>query len=143
MHGPRHRIYRATIRNPRSDFRLSSPMKTSRAHTAAIVLAVLALVVIAMGALLTSETRVLPGSDSTVVATTAPGLQSAHRIAGYVSVALTLGVAVLASNPAGWLALALAVVESLLGGIPVVHAILSPIYFSLIVVVALLTSRSW
>jgi len=118
-------------------------MKNSRAHTAAIVLAVLALIVIAMGALLTGETRVLPGSDSTAVVAPAPDLESAHRIAGYVLAALTLGVAVLVSNPAGWIMLAAAIAEALSAGIPVVHAILSPIYFSLIVVTALLTSKSW
>lgn len=111
---------------------------------AAIILAVLALIVIALGALLTSETRVLPGSDSAAATITpAPGLESAHQIAGYAIVALTLVVAIMASNPAGWLALGLAFIVSVLSRVPVVHAVFSPIWFSLIVVVALLTSRSW
>jgi hypothetical protein len=119
-------------------------MKNSTTHTLAIVLAALALFMIAVGALLTSKTRVLPGTDATVASTvTAPGLLAAHRIEGYVTVGLTLVVAILAGNPAGWIALGAGILVALLGGVPVAHAILAPIYFSLIVVVALLTSKSW
>jgi hypothetical protein len=109
-----------------------------------MVAAALVLVMIGVGALLTSTTRVLPGTDTaTGVAGTAPGLAAAHRIEGYAAVALTLVVAILAANPAGWIALAAGILVALLGGIPAAHAILSPIYFSLLVVVALLTSKSW
>ncbi|HWF07803.1 MAG TPA: hypothetical protein VG297_05025 [Bryobacteraceae bacterium] len=120
-------------------------MRASKAHAAAVAVALLALIVIALGALLTSETRALPGATDPALAvvTTAPGLQSAHQIAGYVLVALTLGLAILASNTAGWLALGASILEAVLGGVPVVHALLAPIYFSLVVATAVLTSKSW
>jgi hypothetical protein len=120
-------------------------MKLSLSHYAAVALAFLALIVIAAGALWTSETRPLPGaSDSAVASTTsAPGIEGAHRIAGYAIVILTLAAAILASNIAGWLALGAAIIESLLGGMPVMHALVSPIYFSLIIATAVLTSSSW
>jgi hypothetical protein len=120
-------------------------MTASKAHAAAIAVALLALIVITLGALLTSETRALPGASdpAALVTTTAPGLESAHQIAGYVLVALTLGLAILASNKVAWLALCASFIEALLGRVPVMHALLAPIYFSLVVATAVVTSKSW
>jgi len=36
-----------------------------------------------------------------------------------------------------------AILESLSGGIPVVHALLAPVFFSFVVAIAVLTSKSW
>lgn len=117
-------------------------MKNPWAHRCAILLAVLALIVIALGALLTSEIRTMPGS-ATPSNVSAPSLEQAHRIAGYAVALLTLALAVLFSGLLGWLMLATAVLESLSGGIPVAHALLAPVFFSFVIAIAVLTSQSW
>jgi heme A synthase len=111
-------------------------------NRSAILVAALALVVIALGAYLTSEIRPLPGSSTPTIGSS-PALEQAHRIGGYVLAAATLGLAVWVSNLAGWLMLAAVVAEIFLGGMPVIHALASPICFSLIVAVAVVTSNSW
>jgi heme A synthase len=118
-------------------------MKSLWLHRCAILLAVLTLIVIALGASLTSEIRPLPGASAPTELVPAPGLEQAHRIAGYAVAILTLGLAIWYSGLIGWIALATGIVESALGGFPVVHAWLSPIFLSLVVVIAVLTSSSW
>jgi len=118
-------------------------MKSPWLHRSAILLAVLTLIAIILGASLTSEIRPLPGAPAPSVAITAPGLEQAHRIAGYGVALLTLGLAIWYSKMTGWIALATAGLESFLGGIPIVHALLAPVLFSLIVVIAVLTSKDW
>ncbi len=117
-------------------------MKITWGHRIAVITAVAALAAIALGALLTSEIRVMPGAagPSTV---TAPGLEEAHRISGYVVAGLTLLTAITVSNLAGWLALAAAAGEIFLAPIPALHAMLAPVYFALLVAVAVLTSDAW
>lgn len=110
-------------------------------HRCAILVAVLALIVIAGGAYLTSEIRTLPGSPASHV--TDPALSEAHHISGYVMAACTLGIAIWASNLAGWLALAAVVGEIFLGSAPAMHALLAPVYFALVVAVSVMTSDAW
>jgi len=110
-------------------------------HRCAILLAVLALIVIALGALLTSEIRTLPGAPVSKV--TAPSLEQAHRIAGYAVAILTLGLAIWVRSPAAWIALAAVAVDSLSAGVPVVHAFDAQVFFALVIAVAVLTSKSW
>jgi heme A synthase len=111
-------------------------------HRFAIVLAVLALIVIAMGALLTSEIRTLPGATAASTVS-APALELAHRIAGYAVAILTLGLAIWVRSLAGWIALAAVAVDSLSQGVPAVHAFDAQVFFALLVAVAVLTSKSW
>jgi hypothetical protein len=118
-------------------------MKSPWLHRSAIVLAVLTLIAIILGASFTSEIRPLPGSPTTVPLIAAPGLEQAHRIAGYVIAFLTLGLAIWYSKMTGWLALATAGLESLLGGVPIIHALLAPVLFSLTAAIAVLTSNDW
>jgi heme A synthase len=117
-------------------------MKSAGLHRCAILLAVLALIVIALGALLTGEIRTFPGAPvaSTV---SAPTLEQAHRIAGYALAILTLGLTVWARSLAGWIALAAVIVESLSTGVPVVHAFDAQVFFALLAAIAVLTSKSW
>jgi heme A synthase len=117
-------------------------MKNPRAHRCAILLAALALMVIVLGACLTSEIRAMPG-DATPSNVSAPYLEQAHRGAGYVLAFLTIGFAIWLTSLPGWLALATVVVESFSSGIPVLHALLAPVLFSLVVVIALVTSEDW
>ena len=117
-------------------------MKSPWLHRCALLLALLALIVIVLGACLTSEIRTFPGA-TTPSTVTMPSLEQAHRMAGYAVAVLTMGLAVWASSLAGWLALAAAIVESISGGIPVLHALLAPVFFSLVVAVAVVTSKDW
>jgi heme A synthase len=117
-------------------------MKNSWLHRCAILLAVLALIVIALGALLTGEIRTFPGAP-TPSTVSAPSLEQVHRIAGYVLAVLTLGLAIGASSLAAWIALAAVILEGLSSGVPVVHAFDAQVFFALVVAVAVLTSKSW
>ena len=119
-------------------------MKNPWAHRCAIILAVLALIVIAMGALLTGEIRTFPGAAPSAVS--APSLEQAHRIGGYVLALLTF----LLISPRRTSRVIvrdilpmMVFIESLVPRNPMVHALLAPIVFSLIVVVAVITSKSW
>jgi hypothetical protein len=47
------------------------------------------------------------------------------------------------SSAVTWLAFALAVLEGLLGGFPVLHALLAPAFFRWVVVAVLMTSEKW
>jgi heme A synthase len=118
-------------------------MRNPWLHRSAVVLAMFTLIVILLGASLTSEIRPLPGAPASSTVFSAPGLEQAHRIAGYGVALLTLGLAIWYSSLVGWLALAALIIESVLGGIPIIHAWLSPISFTLIVVIAVLTSNGW
>jgi heme A synthase len=111
-------------------------------HRCAIILAVFALIVITLGACLTSEIRTFPGA-TTPSTVTMPTLEQAHLIAGYAVAVLTLGLAIWASNLAGWMALAAAIIEGVSGSVPVLHALFAPIFFSLVVAVAVVTSTDW
>jgi heme A synthase len=118
-------------------------MKNPWLHRCAILLAVFTLAAIILGASLTSEIRPLPGTTAPFPVVPAPGLEQAHRIAGYAVALLTLGLAIWYSGIVGWIALGIVIVESLLGSIPIVHALLSPILFSLVVSIAVFTSKDW
>src|SRR5580658_2988681 len=108
-------------------------MRNPWLHRCAVLLAVLTLIVIILGASLTSEIRPLPGAPAPSTVISAPGLEQAHRIAGYAVALLTLGLAIWYSSLVGWIALAAVVLESVLGSVPIIHAWLSPIIFSLVV----------
>jgi heme A synthase len=118
-------------------------MKNPWLHRCAILLAVLTLIVIGLGASLTSEIRPRADAAAPALAVSAPGLEQAHRIAGYAVALLTLGLAIWFSSLVGWIALAVVIGESILGGMPILHAWLSPIFLSLVVVIAVLTSPGW
>jgi heme A synthase len=107
-----------------------------------VVLAALALIVIILGALLTSEVRTLPGAQAPSSAS-APALQQVQRAGGYALAVLTLGLAIWFRRLTGWLALAAVIVEGSLVRAPVVHAIFAPVFFSLLVAIAVLTSKGW
>src|SRR5580658_4453986 len=109
-------------------------MKNPWLHRSAILLAILTLIVIGLGASVTSEIRPLPGVTApSAEVVSAPGLEQAHRIGGYAVALLTLGLAIWYSSLIGWIALAAIVIEGVLGSVPIIHAWLSPIIFSLVV----------
>jgi heme A synthase len=116
-------------------------MKSASTHRLAIFAAILGFAVVVLGAIVTSEIRTFPGAPPSTI--TAPVLEQTHRIAGYLLALTALGVALFASNLAGWLAFGSIVADGLLAGSPVVHALLAPIAFSLLVAAAITTSASW
>jgi hypothetical protein len=118
-------------------------MKNPWLFRTAVVVAVLAFVVIGFGAYLTSTIRPLPGPNPGPVGT-APALNQIHIVLAGVLAAFMLGLAFRLRSLAGWIALAAVAVESLIGNYaPVLHAILAPLVFSIIVATALFTSQSW
>jgi heme A synthase len=117
-------------------------MRNPWLHRCALLLALFTFIVIILGASLTSETH-LPGAAPSFPVVAAPGLEQAHRIGGYAVAVCTLGFALWYSAPMGWVALGIVIAQSFLGGIPVLHALLAPIFLSVVVGIALLTSNDW
>jgi heme A synthase len=136
-------------------------MTNSRLHTPAIILAILIFLLIATGALLTSGIRPLPGTDPSPAAVTpmsgAEQLEEAHRILAAVVAVLAVGLAIAGSPEVrvpAWIAVGLIIVDGLLGlqtgagGMlsaagGLLHALLAPILFAVVVSVVLFTSRNW
>lgn len=116
-------------------------MKSRQVLLTAILAALAAGIVIGLGALLTGETRTLPGVPAAAV--TATSLDQAHRIAGYSLAVITVGLAIAARSLAGWLTLAVILAEVGLAPFPAAHAILAPVCFALIVLTGVLNSESW
>ena len=119
-------------------------MKNPWLHRCAILIAVLALIVIVLGACLTSEIRTFPGA-TTPSTVTMPSLEQAHLVAGYILAFLTIVLAgwVLRSNLGRSIAGLATVAEVVSGHAAIAHALLAPMIFSLIVATAVLTSRDW
>jgi heme A synthase len=135
-------------------------MNNPMLHRFAILVAVFALVLIVAGAWLSSEVLPLPGSAPDTAAITTDGwttLATVHRVLGDTTGTLTIALAIwltMAGGPRrnlGWSALIIVVAEAFLGippalrafprGLGIVHAMLGPIYFALIVAIAVFTSR--
>ena len=136
-------------------------MTNSRLHLPAVILAILTLLLIAAGALLTSGIRPLPGTSSAPAAVTpmtgAEQIEQAHRILAALVGIFAVGLAVVSSPeirlPA-WTAVGLVIVDALLGfqgeagGMlspvgGVFHALLAPVLFAVVTSLVLFTSRNW
>jgi heme A synthase len=122
---------------------MNKPPPQRSLHLFALLLAVCAILAIGVGASLTSEIRPMPGSTGVQTQATAPALETAHQALGWLVAALTLGLAIWLRRISGWIALALAIVESLLGGQAILHAVLAPIFFSAVVACCVVTTQSW
>jgi heme A synthase len=86
--------------------------KTLFQYSAAVGLCVL--VVIVLGAALTSQIQPTPGSNAPVVIASTPGemsLQQAHIVAAWIVAALTLGLAVWLRHWLGWAAFGIVLLE--------------------------------
>jgi heme A synthase len=119
-------------------------MKSPWLHRCAILLAFLSLIVIVLGACLTSEIRTFPGA-ATPSTVTMPSLEQAHRIAGYILAFLTIALAgwIVRSNLGRSIAGLAVIAEVVSGHAPIAHALLAPMIFSLLVATAVLTSNDW
>jgi heme A synthase len=137
-------------------------MKNSWLHRFVLLVALFALLLIVAGAWLSSELLTLPGSPPAAVTNTVQAwasLATAHRVLGDITGTLSIVLAVwlaMAGGPAwlrnlGWAALAIVVAEAFLGipsalqayprALGVVHALLAPIYFSVLMAMAVFTSN--
>ena len=140
-------------------------MKNPWLHRFAILVAVFALLLIVAGAWLSSEVLPLPGSPPADAAAAAvptdawASLALAHRVLGDITGTLTIVLAIwlaMSGGPSwlrnlGWAALAIVVAEAFLGipsaleawprALGVVHALLAPIYFSVVIMIAVFTSN--
>jgi len=113
-------------------------------HRYAVAVAIGVLIVITVGAYVTSEaTAPHPPSRSLINA-------SVHRMAGLAVLILTLFLAIWDTEAKegfvlGWVALALVLSEALAGwlGQPLLHASVAPLAFGIVVAVVVLTSSSW
>jgi hypothetical protein len=116
-------------------------------HPFAIFVALIALIAIALGAVVTSLERPIATTTAQVPAA-AVSFQLWHQIAGGADVVLMLGLALGASSQFGWIALAAALLDAAFGFTPqalssILHALIAQIFFGCIVAVALTTSASW
>lgn len=118
-------------------------MKSLGLHRFAILVAVGMFLLIGVGAYLTGNIRPLPGPNPAPVAA-APELNRIHVLLAVVVALFTVVLALWVRSAAGWIALAIVIAEGGLGSFAAVpHAIVAPILFTSLVVVALQTSESW
>jgi heme A synthase len=127
-------------------------MKTDRPwlHRFAIFVALIALIAIAGGAVVTSLERPIA---ATPAASINPAFEFWHAIAGSAGVVLMLGLAIPLSSPLGWTALAAGILDGVLGlraitqAVPalsgILHALLAQVFFGAIVAIVVMTSESW
>jgi heme A synthase len=131
-------------------------------HRFAILVAVFALLLIIAGAWLSSEVLPLPGSPPTATAVLTDEwatLATIHRILGDVTGTLTIALAIwltMSGGPRrnfGWIAVIVVVAEAFLGipsalqayprALGVVHAVLAPIYLTIIFAIIVYTSARY
>ncbi|HEX4137243.1 MAG TPA: hypothetical protein VHY84_21720 [Bryobacteraceae bacterium] len=115
------------------------------AHRCAVLLALCISAVIVLGACLTSEIRTFPGA-ATPSTVTAPVMKEAHVTAGLALILITCVLAwFMASSNKPLLGVigVSAILEIASISVPIAHALISPIFFSVVVVTAVVTSKSW
>ena len=138
-------------------------MKTSNPwlHRFAIFVALVALLAIVLGAVVTSLERPIAANPAPGTAAAAATFEFWHHMAGGVAVVLMLGLALgLAGGKAhkqaiqfGWIGLVIGLIDGGLGAkavtqaLPalsgILHALLAQVFFGCIVAIAVMTSESW
>jgi hypothetical protein len=112
----------------------------------AIFVALVALIAIAAGAVVTSLERPI-AANAVVSINTAFELW--HQMIGGLAVVLALGLAIGLRSQAGWIALVAGLIEGGLGFkspspiLPILHALFAQVFFAYIVAIAMQTSASW
>jgi heme A synthase len=108
-------------------------------HRSAILLVLLALAVLATGAVLTST-----------AITARQVVETVHRILAIALILCTLGLAISIPRPVAWTALAILALDAAVGWnaplspvVAVLHALLAHLFLALAVVFALVTSPTW
>jgi len=136
-------------------------MTNSRLHSSAILLAILVFLLIASGALLTSDIRPLPGTAPAAAPGTpiadAVQIEEVHRILAAVVAVLAVSLAIIGSPETrlpAWIGAGLVVVDGLIGFqsgegrmlsafTGFLHALLAPLVFAAVASVILFTSTTW
>ncbi len=107
----------------------------------AVLVAVIALIAIAAGAIVTSLERPIA---ATPAASIDPAFELWHSIFGSAALALMLGLAIGIRSPLGWIGLSAAVLDAALHRFaPILHAVLAQVFFGAAVGLALMTSANW
>jgi hypothetical protein len=117
-------------------------------HRYAILVAFVALVTIAAGAIVTSLVRPLAGNSTVSIN---PAFCFWHSIVGGLTIVLMLGLASGLRTQFGWIGLAAGVIDGALGATGqlypqlngTLHALLGQVFFGYIVAIAIMTSASW
>jgi heme A synthase len=119
-------------------------------HRYAIFVALVALIAIAAGAIVTSLERPIAVTPS---ASINPAFEFWHHMAGGVAVVLMLGLAIGLSSQLGWIGMGAGILDGVLGAraitnaLPqlsgILHALLAQVFFGCIVAIAVVASDSW
>jgi hypothetical protein len=117
-------------------------------HSFAIVVALVALIAIVLGAVVTSLERPIATTAAAQIPPAALSFQLWHHITGGVAVVLMLILAVVLREQPGWIGLAAGILDGLLGATAqptasILHALLAQIFFGCIAAVAVITSAGW
>jgi heme A synthase len=121
-------------------------------HRYAVFVALVALIAIVLGAVVTSLLRPIAGPIAARPAT-AVSFEFWHHVVGGTAVVLMLGLAIGLSSQLGWIGLGAGIVDGVLGAraianaLPelsgILHALLAQIFFGAVVAIAVMTSESW
>jgi heme A synthase len=110
-------------------------------HRYAIFVAFCALIVIAVGAVVTSLERPIAANSAVSID---PAFEFWHSIAGGAAVVLALGLAIGLRTRFGWIGFAAGALDAALPHLsPILHAVLAQVFFAAAAGVALTTSASW
>jgi heme A synthase len=117
-------------------------------HRCALLVALVALIAIVLGAVVTSYERPIASTPSAHLPSIALSFEFWHTVAGGAAVVLMLGLALAAASRLAWTGLAFAVADGALGfapqaGASVLHALLAQIFFGIVVAIAVVHSASW
>jgi heme A synthase len=129
----------------------TSPQTQAWLHRFALFVALVALIAIILGAVVTSLERPIAGPIAAGPPAIIKSAEFWHTIAGGVAAVLVLGLAIWLKDLFGWIALAAAIIDAALGPAGqaspqlsgILHALLAQIVFGCIVAVAVTTSASW
>ncbi len=125
-------------------------MKSNHAliHRSALFVALVALIAIVLGAVVTSLERPIASTPSAHLPPIALSFELWHTVAGGAAVVLMLGLAFAAGSRLAWIGLAAAVLDGALGfalqsGTSILHALLAQVFFGIIVAIAVTHSSAW
>lgn len=122
-------------------------------HPYAVFVALLALIAVGAGALVTSLQRPIAGPIAVGPPALISSAQFWHHMLGGVAIVLVLGLAIGFRGQLGWIGLAAGILDGILGAktitnaMPqlsgILHALLGQIFFGCTVAIAVMTSASW
>jgi heme A synthase len=117
-------------------------------HRFAILIAVIALVAIVLGAVVTSLERPIAATPAAQLPAATHTFELWHHMIAGTAVVLMLILAIGAKSQWGWIGFGAGLIDAALGFTPqafasILHALLAQIFFGAIVAVAVMTSAAW